>query len=226
MDYPCVMCKKMADDIQLSFYVLGKIDYAHEGTGFPTWHRLFLLWLEREIQIATNNHRFRLPYWDWSDPSQREILFQRDRLGENVNGIVMGDLFSNWKTYCWTNPETGDPTKICNPKSPSYETLRRCPSSALCNKNNSNWPSESDVDNAVSITSYDAYPYNRYVTGTHNSFRNYMEGFIVESDGCEAGDTLCTPGNPAITRKLHNTVSEGLFLLLKCFSMFSLCRYT
>ena len=76
-------------------------DYAHEGTGFPTWHRLFLLWLEREIQIEISNHTFRLPYWEWSDPSQREIPFTRDRLGENVEGVVQGDLFTNWDTYCW-----------------------------------------------------------------------------------------------------------------------------
>ena len=84
-------------------------DYAHEGPGFPTWHRLLLLWLEREIQMVTESHKFRLPFWDWSNPSEREILFQSDRLGENVkktvNGVgvtvVEGDLFTNWKTYCW-----------------------------------------------------------------------------------------------------------------------------
>ena len=88
------------------------VDYAHEGTGFPTWHRQFLLWLEREIQVAIDDIEFRLPYWDWSDPDQREILFKSDRLGENVKDttfpdlkrrvVVKGELFDNWDTYCWT----------------------------------------------------------------------------------------------------------------------------
>ena len=27
-----------------------KKDYAHESTGFPTWHCQFLLWFESEVQ--------------------------------------------------------------------------------------------------------------------------------------------------------------------------------
>ena len=183
------------------------IDYAHEGTGFPTWHRLFLLWLEREIQIQINDHTFRLPYWDWSDPSQREILFTRDRLGENVNGLVVGDLFNNWNTYCWKDTSGMKyPIPICDPTVPSGENLRRCPHNELCKMNNSNWPSTSDVKHAVSIKTYDSSPYNRYVRGTDTSFRNYMEGFVVKNGGC-GSDTFCSPGNPSITRKLHNTVN-------------------
>ena len=30
---------------------LDNMDYAHESTGFPTWHRQFLLWFEWEIHI-------------------------------------------------------------------------------------------------------------------------------------------------------------------------------
>ena len=185
-------------------------DYAHEGTGFPTWHRLFLLWLEREIQIQINDHTFRLPYWDWSDPSQREFLFTTDRLGENKNGQVVGDLFNNWMTYCWedTNGKMY-PIPICDPTVSCNETLRRCPSDTLCGMDNPNWPSEADVEHAISIKTYDTDPYNRYVRGDDTSFRNFLEGFIVKPS-CE-GDTLCSPADekkhtPAITRKLHNTV--------------------
>jgi tyrosinase len=183
-------------------------DYAHEGTGFPTWHRLFLLWLEREIQIEINDHTFRLPYWEWSDPSQREILFTRDRLGENVEGVVQGDLFTNWDTYCWEEMMSS-PVPICDPTVSSGETLRRCPNPTLCKMDNPNWPTTADVKDAISIDTYDAYPYNRSVKGVDTSFRNYMEGFIVDPDTC-VEDTLCSPqqgrAHEDITRKLHNTV--------------------
>ena len=192
------------------------MDFAHEGTGFPTWHRLFLLWIEREIQIAIDDHLFRLPYWDWRDPSQREILFERDRLGANVNGSVEGDLFGeNWKTVCWvdTSSEVNAPIPICNPTIPDGQNLRRCPSDDHCDKDHPNWPSYEDVDKAVSIDSYDTSPYNRFVTDTDESFRNYMEGFITAlGSECDKDDTLCSVHlyqgqNYTVTRKLHNTVS-------------------
>ena len=198
-----------------------KSDFAHEGTGFPTWHRLFLLWLEREIQIAIDDHLFRLPYWDWRDPSQQEILFERDRLGANVNGSVEGDLFGeNWKTVCWveTSSEVKAPIPICNPTIPDGQNLRRCPSDDHCDKNHPNWPSYEDVNKAVSINSYDTSPYNRFVTDTDESFRNYMEGFITAlGSECDKDDTLCSVHlyqgqNHTVTRKLHNTVSRPKFL--------------
>ena len=228
------------------------MDFAHEGTGFPTWHRLFLLWLEREIQIAIDDHLFRLPYWDWRDPSQQEILFERDRLGANVNGSVEGDLFGesdpsqreilferdelganinvsvegdlfgeNWKTVCWvdTSSEVKAPIPICNPTIPDGQNLRCCPSDDHCDKNHPNWPSYEDVNKAVSINSYDTSPYNRFVTDTDESFRNYMEGFITAlGSECDKDDTLCSVHlyqgqNHTVTRKLHNTVSRPKYLL-------------
>ena len=42
-----------------------ELDYAHEATGFPTWHRLFLLWFEREMQILLRDDNFTIDYWDW-----------------------------------------------------------------------------------------------------------------------------------------------------------------
>ncbi|CAI8029359.1 Tyrosinase [Geodia barretti] len=181
-------------------------DYAHEGTGFPTWHRLFLLWLEREIQIEISDHTFRLPYWDWTQPSQRESIFTRDKLGEHLNGEVVGDLFTNWETHCWEDI-TGKsyPIPICDPTVSSGETLRRCPCDTFCKKDNPNWPSEADVNDALAVKTYDDKPYDRYVPSRDNSFRNFMEGFVVNPDDC-GSDPLCSIGKVNITRKLHNSV--------------------
>ena len=198
------------------------MDYAHEGTGFPTWHRQFLLWLEREIQVAINDIEFRLPYWDWSDPDQREILFKRDRLGENMEDtsnpnsrprVVMGDLFdNNWITYCWNDPSTITtfPVSICDPTELSNQALRRCPYPDKCERSNEDWPSKTDVEKAVAIEKYDSSPYHRCI----NDKEHTMEGFLAIKE-CTAGNTLCSsdkcPGLP-ITRKLHNTVSTLLTL--------------
>ena len=197
------------------------LDFAHKSTGFPTWHRLFLLWLEREIQIMTDNHTFRLPYWDWRDPLQRDVLFQRDRLGENVDGNVEGVLFDDdmWQTRCWEDiePDPPLPLPICDPVQPSGENLRRCPNATLCDKNNENWPSYEDIATAIAIDSYDTSPYDRFVEDTDNSYRNYMEGFITKPGEDCGDDTMCSfddKRNVTVSRKIHNTVSLSLYLIL------------
>ena len=194
------------------------VDYAHEGIGFPTWHRQLLLWMEREIQWGVDNHTFRIPYWDWRDPSQREYLFTKDRLGESVDGIVEGNLFDNWTTFCWEDTRGMQyPIPICNPVQSTNQILRRCPNPKLCQKENPNWPSASDVNKAISIEDYDAIPFDKNVNQSKTpSFRNFMEGFVLKSDGC-GSDTLCTPissdsDKPGITRKLHNSVKNYLIL--------------
>ena len=195
-----------------------KVDFAHEGPGFPTWHRLLLLWLEREIQREIENHLFRIPYWDWRNPADREKLFQKNRLGENNDGRVVGDLFENWQTICWQDPKDKNyPIKICDPDEIT-QPLRRCPSPTLCMESNENWPSYGDVDRAVSIEGYDSFPYTRYVKDTnineYLSFRNYMEGFITKPGKDCGQNSLCTTendgtGNVTVERKLHNTVSDA-----------------
>ena len=189
------------------------VDYAHEGPGFPTWHRQLILWLEREIQVELRDHTFRLPVWDWRNPALRDILFRQDRLGENVNGEVVGDLFTNWQTFCWAdNNGLPYPVPICDPTIPSNQSLRRCPSpnSYLCDKNGQNWPTYEDSYKALSIETYDAAPYTRFVEGRRSSFRNFYEGFVVMPELNCRGDTMCLVDmvkNVTIHRKLHNAVS-------------------
>ena len=80
-------------------------DYAHEATGFPTWHRQYLLWLEWELQYMLREtiqldtyYTFRLHYWDWRKERQTDenSPFKSNRLGVTVNitGFprVQGDL--------------------------------------------------------------------------------------------------------------------------------------
>ena len=190
------------------------IDFAHEATGFPTWHRLFLLWFERETQIALRDPMFRFHYWDWRDPVQHDALFMENRLGKSTNSVVEGIIFQNWPTLCW-NDTTKLPGEVCDP-TVETDPLRRCPGTA-CRQSNENWPSYADVNYAIGMKEYDASPFNRYVETS--SFRNYMEGFKIDPPEltCERKE-LCAIDermNVNVNRKLHNSVSV-IIIITKC----------
>lgn len=209
---------------------LNVVDFAHQGTGFATWHRLYLIWLEREIQLEIGDHEFRIPYWDWRNPDHREELYGTERLGVNDDGIVTGDLFEDWKVRCWENVAGKPfPIKICDPNAPNPETLRRCPFPEKCEKDDPNWPSYADVTKAVTIDPYDSSPYGKYVVDTEKkSHRNFMEGFNVldPSTPHDCGDdTMCsydntTGTNLTIIRENHNSVSALQVVSIRYFLPF------
>ena len=184
-------------------YILIANDFAHESSGFLTWHRLFLLWFEREMQIALNDRTFTVRYWDWTVESNRNSLFTDDKLGGNNNGDVTGKYYGsqNWKTICW-KIEKG---KTCNPSDESARyTLRRCPSKEDCN-NMMNWPTRESVIKALSYDTFAEGPYyNKYSTQT---FSNALEGFDPETEKTCDSDayTKCDDGTH-IARELHNLV--------------------
>ena len=177
----------------------GNVDYAHRSTGFPTWHRLYLLWFEREIQHVYED--FELFYWDWTDFSLLEKLFTKTHLGiSDINGTVTGDIFDDWRTYCWK--KDSHDYNICNPIEPDidpcdenlmlFRKLHRCPTpkmskdsetSSIKNvcEDETRWPKLKAVEDILDIDIYDAPDY-RFAP---NSFRNNMEGF-------ESGDHLET----------------------------------
>ena len=81
------------------------IDFAHEGPTFLTWHRYYLLIVERELQRVAKDmgiNDFELAYWDWSS---RE-MFTQELFGtpdySSTPGIVSGDLFNvnDWPVLC------------------------------------------------------------------------------------------------------------------------------
>lgn len=168
----------------------GGIDYAHRKLGFPTWHRLYLLWVENEIRITLNKPNFTLIYWDWTNPMETELILTRNRLGESVGGMVKGDLFDEgWEVICWNT------TEICDPKESPKTNLTRCQNETKCSVENREWPTKENVTEALDIESYTEYPYNVWAV---NSFSNRLEGFIPPTDPAQKGK---------FGRGLHNIVS-------------------
>ena len=168
---------------------------------------------------------FTLHYWDWRDPEQREALFTWDRMGENVNGTVMGTLFENWPIVCWLDEEPLRQSgitfvPICDPTTPVNDTLRRCPVDTACEKDNINWPTYDDVESALSVETYDASPYDQRVFGSDASFRNRLEGVIAGPGSNCGNDALCftvASISVVVRIRLHNAVSAHQELLRVSF---------
>ena len=194
-------------------------DMAHQGPGFPTWHRLLILWFERELQVMLGDHLFRFHYWNWLDPTQRDVPFTPHRLGATVDTIVTGDLVDgNWSLICWFDKRNFTaPYDICDPRKLSVSRLIRCPNATLCEKDNPVWPSYADYHFALSIKNYDVSPYNALVKCTGESYRSYMEGFLNERGADCGDDPMCSPvgEDEKGSLKLHNVVSHSNSLLLR-----------
>ena len=97
---------------------LSDVDFGHEGPTFPTWHRYYLLIVERELgRIAErlgspngwNRYTFALPYWDWDDSDEvKNEIFSQSYFGtfdfdpDSTKTPVEGVLFDNnsWPTVC------------------------------------------------------------------------------------------------------------------------------
>jgi len=45
----------------------------HYNWQFPTWHRCYLYFLERQLRFMSKNDDLRLVYWDWENPKSRTL---------------------------------------------------------------------------------------------------------------------------------------------------------
>ena len=169
-----------------------RLDYAHAGPAFTTWHKYVHLWLEWEMQHMLKSmgrldyHTFRLPYWDWRIEIQRSTgilsddLFTEKRLGvtRNVSGFphVFGDIVGDrWDTICWLTF-----FQICDPNI-STGPLQRCPFTGNdpCNSNNPDWPTTQQVNHAMAFNKYDALPYNILSQKNYRSFVDADIGYNI-----------------------------------------------
>ena len=183
-------------------------DYAHDSTGFLTWHRTYLLWFERELQILSGNESFRLSYWNYSDfegeSDWKGLLFNDNKLGGyDSAGDVTGPYFNaeNWDTICFLAPND-----ICDPRK-STGGLIRCPIEDRCTRNYNGWPTKADIDATLAKSSFsDPNIFNKY---SKNTFSNDVEGYIPVDDCGEW--TLCSKDSKSgisVNRTHHNVVSK------------------
>ena len=143
-------------------------------------------------------HSFRLPYWDWRVEIQRsssgipaEELFTESRFGatRSVNGFphVVGDIVgpNGWNdTLCAFKK-----FQICDPNEETGP-LQRCPFTGTnpCHSSNPDWPTIKQVNEAISLTTYDSPPYN---ISSKTGFRPFID-FDIHDDLEECrNDRMC-----------------------------------
>ena len=83
-------------------------DQAHEGPAFLTWHRAYLLQVERELQASFPD--IALPYWACNKPNSETMVFGDTALGLNPgtpNQIVIPAFADGHPLEFWRMPVEG-----------------------------------------------------------------------------------------------------------------------
>ena len=181
------------------------IDFAHSWSGFPTFHRQYLLLFDSELQWALNDKTFSLPYWDWTNEATRMRVFD----GKTYSGTESGlcQQFARFSTFCnRSNPRKDAQNRsiICNRE----EFAVRKPIERQVGSTEGpvqthirGLPSKRDVYQVFLEDTYDSWPYSGAISNT-NSFRNMLEGFAKIDD-----KTYCSPvGSENTVHENHNDV--------------------
>ncbi|XP_068110853.1 tyrosinase-like [Hyperolius riggenbachi] len=189
-------------------------NYAHQGPAFPGWHRLCLLFLERQIQLLTGDEDFVIPYYDWRGELNCSIC-TNDFMGANDDQGAMGKYshFASWKSIC-SGYDYEDAYCLSAADECQMEILHRKPGA---NPSARKPPTFQDVEDTLKWRKFDTPPYD--ITSRY-SFRNALEGFMRPSDGTTR------------ERNMHNLVhvflggtmsqvpissNDPMFLLHHCF---------
>ena len=148
---------------------------AHRGPVFLPWHRWKLLLLEFHMQRVLNDSNFGLPYWDWAadgdqPPSQQPNLaiWSPNNLGGDGSPVSTGPFASNA-----ADPASFRIRLVENVFSGQLEAADRGLRRQL-GLGVSTLPTTAQVDSALSLSTFDRSPFNRFSSG----FRNRLEGWI------------------------------------------------
>ncbi|MBN3309470.1 TYRO Tyrosinase, partial [Amia calva] len=165
---------------------------AHQGPAFPFWHRVFLLFIEREIRELTDDDSFFIPYWDWTKTNHCNIC-TNDYFGvSDEHGHIHNDsLFSEWKTMCTYDNDTLGKICISPTKTPLHPIIRN-PGKDIATKL---LPTVCDVRYTLAAEKFDTPPYDG---GAKCSFRNRLEGFDVPQN------------NRHLNSSMHNLIHDYL----------------
>ena len=163
------------------------IDFAHDGQGFPSWHRLYLLAWERTLQEIGGDEEFALPFWDWTENPTRcdPAICSEGLLGltDQVTGIVRGKYLNDWNVLC-TSEQTHDLTRPCNPTDTRAGLKRNTDDEKEKKKKEKGYtmtfPNKTEVNFALRFETFDLPPYNK---SSSSSFRNILEGYASTETG-------------------------------------------
>ncbi|CAH1241151.1 TYR [Branchiostoma lanceolatum] len=190
------------------------LDFAHQGAGFLTWHRAYLLEFEQALREVNSDPDWTLPYWDWAaaeghqcDICTNEYVGANDEDGD----LDLGSVFASWWTICEEEPPFDDATQTnhtvpCNVTSPSGR-LTRNPGRQdpmLFGASVTHLPLATEVDFALRFPVFDTPPYD---DNANCSFRNLLEGYADTSTG-KARETITYDNGTTVPESLtlHNQV--------------------
>ncbi|MFT6338334.1 MAG: tyrosinase [Saprospiraceae bacterium] len=157
---------------------------AHMNPAFPAWHRKMLILYEDALSDVSGKD-IALPYWDWTDQASTDATFSTALMGgtgDPTDEYALNDgpfrkdnwqvnLFTISANYIGLNPH---PWLVRNfaatisgsGKYPGYPV---------------SLPTTADIDNCLSITTYDMAPWDcSSETEPNTSFRFCLEGFTDE----------------------------------------------
>ncbi|XP_069805876.1 tyrosinase-like [Dendropsophus ebraccatus] len=189
-------------------------NYAHRGPAFPGWHRIGLMFFERQIQLLTGDEDFAIPYYDWRDEKNCSIC-TNELLGEsNEQGFLDDNShFASWKSICsgYNYDETycqtaGDQCQM--------ERLHRKPG---VDPFVTSLPSSQAVNDTLKWKNFDTFPYDHRST---RSFRNVLEGFMRPSDGVTRESNMHGQVHNyfgGTMSQVEISANDPMFLLHHCF---------
>ena len=202
--------------------VMPFMDFAHEGQGFPTWHRLYLLTWERALQEMSGDEDYAIPFWDWTESEKCEICSE-ELLGKtSSNGDVVGKYFEDWVTICYPlEANATNNTNLCDPNIKTGK-LKRSPAGMhkQINGLNMTLPTKNEVAFALRFEAYDLPPFSEE---SSCSFRNLLEGYANTTSGYRVAPVFSTMHN-VVHLVLGGTMAsvpaasnDPIFLLHHCF---------
>ncbi|XP_038675002.1 tyrosinase [Scyliorhinus canicula] len=155
------------------------IDFAHEGPGFPTWHRAFMLLWENELRKMAHDDSFTIPYWDWRNSESCDVCtdeYMGGRHSTNPNLLSSASFFATWQVICTKPEEYNRREVLCDgvPEGP----LQRNPGNHDRNRT-PRLPISAEVEFCLNLMEYETPPYDKFA---NFSFRNTLEGFANPND--------------------------------------------
>ncbi|XP_069827969.1 tyrosinase-like [Dendropsophus ebraccatus] len=150
-------------------------NFAHSGSGFPTWHRLYLLALEKQLQKCLKDPTFTLVYYDWGRDSKCEICNDTYLAGNDDQGYLSKwSIFSKWRLVCGNFDLDATLCLMSDCECERTKITRNPGGTPGFGK-----PGADDIQYCLDLKNYDQPPYN---TRSQQSARNCLEGWVTRNE--------------------------------------------